>query len=207
VTPRLSRDKILSSALELVEAEGLGALSLRKVAARWEVTPMALYWHFKDKSALLDGMVERILAEQRPAGEDLRALALSLLRALRAHPALAEIVPDRIMRTRPGLAVAERVVGELRAGGHSPEIAAQLAIFLLNGLVSLVVRRPGEVTGGSPETRETLIGEKRVRLEALPEEEFPHLAVAGEFFLDLPDEEGYYERGVALILDAVARQG
>jgi TetR/AcrR family transcriptional regulator, tetracycline repressor protein len=213
VTPpaaeRLNREKILSSALALAEAEGLDGVTLRRIAAEWKVTPMALYWHFKDKGALLDAMVERMMTEVVPAdggAADLRLLTTALLRVLRAHPALAEIVPDRIMRTGPGLDLAERVVGLLRAVGHSPELAAQLAVFLLNGLVSLVIRHPGEVAVGDESVRQTLIGEKRARLTSLPADEYPHLIEAADYFLGLPDEESYYERGVDLILTAVQRR-
>jgi AcrR family transcriptional regulator len=57
VTPVHSRDRILESARALFEAGGLDALSLRKVAAGVQLTPMAIYRHFADKEALVEALV------------------------------------------------------------------------------------------------------------------------------------------------------
>jgi TetR/AcrR family tetracycline transcriptional repressor len=59
---RLSRDTIAAGALELADREGIDAVTIRRLATDNSVTPMALYWHFKDKDAVLDGIAERIYA-------------------------------------------------------------------------------------------------------------------------------------------------
>src|SRR6185437_12949937 len=46
---RLSRDTIVAGAVALADAEGLDAVTIRRIANDHQVTPMALYWHFKDK--------------------------------------------------------------------------------------------------------------------------------------------------------------
>ena len=55
------REEILDAALELADERGLAAVSMRAVADRVGVTPMALYPHVGSKAALLDGMVGRLL--------------------------------------------------------------------------------------------------------------------------------------------------
>lgn len=201
---RLDRDAVLASALAISDAEGLDALTLRRVATQWNVTPMALYWHFKDKDALLDAVVGRVLSEvDVTEHDDLPSVLAAMLRALRAHPALAEITPFRIMRTDAGLELAERVIALLRAAGHSPAAAAQLSIFMLDAAVGLVTRQPGDLAVADGALREQLIAEKRGRLKSLSPQEFPHLTETADFFLGLPDEDDYYERGVRLILNAL----
>jgi AcrR family transcriptional regulator len=57
--PGLSRERILDAAAGLVAAEGLDALSMRRLAQALDVWPMALYRYFDDKDALLDALVAR----------------------------------------------------------------------------------------------------------------------------------------------------
>jgi AcrR family transcriptional regulator len=61
--PRLDRDAITREALRLVEAEGVQAFSMRKLAARLDVTPMTIYAHFRDKHDLFDALSGAILAD------------------------------------------------------------------------------------------------------------------------------------------------
>ena len=60
------RQEILDAALALADEQGLGAVSMRAVAERTGVTPMALYPHVGNKAALLDGMLGRLLADLLP---------------------------------------------------------------------------------------------------------------------------------------------
>lgn len=55
------REEILDAALDIADEHGVDAVSMRTVADRVGVTPMALYRHVKDKAALLDAMVGRLL--------------------------------------------------------------------------------------------------------------------------------------------------
>ena len=50
-------------ALELADADGLDALTIRKLAQQLGVTPMALYWHFRSKEDLLEGVAEQVWGE------------------------------------------------------------------------------------------------------------------------------------------------
>src|SRR5215208_8474794 len=92
----LTPQTVVKGALALAEAEGLEAVTIRRLAKKLGVTPMALYWHFRSKDELLDGMAARIFEEvdlsvDASAGwqEQLRALLGSMLGVLRAHPSTA----------------------------------------------------------------------------------------------------------------------
>ena len=52
----LTRQTVVEGALALADAEGLEAVTIRRLAKRLGVTPMALYWHFPSKDELLDGV-------------------------------------------------------------------------------------------------------------------------------------------------------
>ncbi|MEV6306343.1 TetR/AcrR family transcriptional regulator C-terminal domain-containing protein [Actinoplanes sp. NPDC051861] len=68
MTPRavrepLSRERVLGAAVAIADAEGLKALTMRRLAADLDVEAMSLYYHLPAKEALLDGVVETVLAE------------------------------------------------------------------------------------------------------------------------------------------------
>ena len=98
----LSRDSILAAAQRVVAADGLDALSMRRLAQELDVWPMALYRHFHDKEALLDALAAPAAVD----GADVRALVGGL------RGALAEQPPE--LRAR----AAARPEPELRARGE-----------------------------------------------------------------------------------------
>jgi AcrR family transcriptional regulator len=83
---------VLEAAIELADAGGLEALSLRRLAGELAVTPMALYRHVRDKDDLLDGIADRLYAElELPRRDDdwwegLARLARSTRRVVLARP-------------------------------------------------------------------------------------------------------------------------
>src|SRR3954452_13576666 len=87
--PQLSRDRILEVALELIEREGLRALSMRRLAQELDVWPMAVYHWFRDKDELLDAIAASTAAAVPVpgAGESWRDRLRELLRG--AHRAMA----------------------------------------------------------------------------------------------------------------------
>src|SRR3954471_1827774 len=88
----INREAVLDATLALAEERGLDAVSMREVARRLGVTPMALYRHVGDKQGLLDGLVERLLDElptpdpALPAEERLLVLSRALRETARRHP-------------------------------------------------------------------------------------------------------------------------
>lgn len=90
----LSTDAVVDAALRLADAEGLEAVSLRRLASELRATPMALYRHVRDKDDLLDLMAGRLLDEldvstdATPTWQEaLRRLGSSFLDLVAAHPA------------------------------------------------------------------------------------------------------------------------
>ena len=58
----LSRDSIVDRAVAIADLEGLDAVSIRRLGQEFGVTPMALYWHVKNKDELLDAMGDELFA-------------------------------------------------------------------------------------------------------------------------------------------------
>jgi len=89
---RLSRDRILASAVRLADRDGLEAVTMRRLGQALGVEAMSLYKHVANKDAILDGLLERVLAEvqlPQPGGDweaELRRAAISLHDALARHP-------------------------------------------------------------------------------------------------------------------------
>ncbi|MFB7243770.1 TetR/AcrR family transcriptional regulator [Streptomyces populi] len=137
---RLSRERVLASALELVDQEGLSALSMRRLGSELGVEAMALYRYAASKDALLDGLVEalyleleeRLEAEPEPeaaaAGEadwraQLHRIARAAYEVCLAHPGAVPLLATRMLAVplarRPGAVLRnhERVLALLRAAG------------------------------------------------------------------------------------------
>lgn len=90
-TVRLSRDRIIRTAIELADAEGIDGLSMRRLAEELDAAPMALYRHVANKDDLLDGMIDLVFAElEFPTGSGWRAAmrerAIGMRQALLRHP-------------------------------------------------------------------------------------------------------------------------
>jgi hypothetical protein len=60
---QLSKDLIIAASLEILGNYGLADMTMRRVATQLSVAPGALYWHFKNKDALIDATVRTVLAD------------------------------------------------------------------------------------------------------------------------------------------------
>lgn len=89
---RLSRDRILATAVRLADREGLEAVTMRRLGQALGVEAMSLYKHVANKDAILDGLLERVLSEvelPQSGGDweaELRRAATSMHDALARHP-------------------------------------------------------------------------------------------------------------------------
>ncbi|HEV2639034.1 MAG TPA: TetR/AcrR family transcriptional regulator C-terminal domain-containing protein [Actinocrinis sp.] len=90
----LDREKIVATAVQLLDEQGDAKFSMRSLAARLDVTPMSVYWYIADKDDLMELALDAVAGETElpdlEAGhgwrQDLRALAASWRRIMVAHP-------------------------------------------------------------------------------------------------------------------------
>lgn len=139
--PALDRTVILAAAFELVERDGLAGLTMRRLAERLGVAPMATYRHFTDRGALIDAMLEdageRIELPTAPAA-DWRGGILELAHALRAglsqHPGLIEALVARPGIGSRTIRLGEATYGYLLDAGFPPA-TTERAVNLLYGYI------------------------------------------------------------------------
>jgi TetR/AcrR family tetracycline transcriptional repressor len=207
---RLTRDAVVDRALRLADAVGLEALTIRKLAAELGVTPMALYWHFRSKDELLDGLAERIWSEidtdvdvTAPWPAQLRGLLESLLRVLRAHPAAAQLLLQSERRQNESALRATEVTLEvLRGAGFDPVYASEIARSALWTGIMLVMSEPG-IESLSPEERAEIQRRKQVVFATLPVARYPRLVECAVPMTSCNDPDFHYELGVSVFIAGV----
>ncbi|WP_327068187.1 TetR/AcrR family transcriptional regulator C-terminal domain-containing protein [Kitasatospora sp. NBC_01302] len=162
----LSRTLVLDAALALVDREGVGALTMRRLGAELDVEAMTLYHYVPSKDALLDGLVERVFAQALPSPDaaagstDWRALlrtyALSLREALLRHPGVLPLAASRPAVTPATLDAVERGLTALTAAGFPLGAAVHalntLSLFVL-GHTAAEAAQPARA--GSPDSAGT----------------------------------------------------
>lgn len=164
MTGEPARDRLLQAAVTLADAEGLGAVSIRAVAGRLGVAPMALYRHIRDKDDLLASMSEAVYAASPPPGElppawrDRVELAVrGMWRLHQRHPWLAQVTPLSRPLTSPGLlAYSDIVLGALLDHGLEPLAAFDTNVLLYNFVTGIAANleaeaRAAEASGVSDE--------------------------------------------------------
>lgn len=137
----VSRERILRTAIDLADREGIEAVSMRRIAFELGVVPMALYKHVANKEEILDGMVELVIGEIDPPLSDgdwktaARTRILSARRALLRHPWAARVIETR---TDPGpamLAYMDSMIGLFLAAGFSIDLTHHALHALGNRLL------------------------------------------------------------------------
>jgi len=213
--PALSREAVVDRGLAIADTEGLSAVSIRRIAQDFGVTPMALYWHLKNKDELLAAMGDRILEsievpESEPGRgpgaaslDGLRPLLSVLVDALRRHPGCTSLAQARILRCDAGLRLTERALQILRDAGFSVQQSSNLARAALQTTLVLVADRPGAETTVPQEDRDEVLAGKRAALLTLPADRFPNLIDCAESLTDCPDEAQYYGEGIDLYIAGV----
>lgn len=160
----LSRDRLLSTAAALADAEGLGAVTMRRLAAEVGVEAMSLYHHLPGKSGLLDSLAERVIeeiaAELAAAGpapqdwrEDVRRRCLLARSVMLRHPWAPGLVSSRTEVPVAAYAHFEALVDSMVRGGLSYHLAHRA----LHALGSMALGYVSEIfspaaAGGSTDT-------------------------------------------------------
>ena len=128
----LSRERVLAAAVELADAEGLKALTMRRLAATLDVEAMSLYHHLPAKEALLDGVAEAVVAEVVEAviTEDdadwrtvLRRQFLGARQIMLRHPWAPGLLATRKTVPVTLYGYYDRIVGTMTSAGFSYRLA------------------------------------------------------------------------------------
>lgn len=128
----LTRETVLDAAIRLADAEGLGALSMRRLAAELGVEAMSLYNHVANKQDILDGMAALLVARMQPwkfdASTDWRQMMRDVCGAYRnvitAHPEV--FAAGRPMLSAEHQPAFRQIVDLLQDAGFPPDVALDL---------------------------------------------------------------------------------
>ena len=206
----LTPQTVVEGALALADAEGLEAVTIRRLAKELGVTPMALYWHFRSKDELLEGVAAGIFEEfdlsvdaSARWQEQLRALLGSMVGVLRVHPSTAILLSTRTVSTESSLRATEVALDILGRGGFSPTEATQIARHALSTVTNLVGGEPGVVA--REESGKLVDARRRARLflESLPPERYPRLVEAATPLSEGVDPDEYFAFGLDLLLAGI----
>jgi TetR/AcrR family transcriptional regulator, tetracycline repressor protein len=135
---RLQRDHVVDVGIALLDADGLDALTMRKLAGELGVRAGALYWHFASKQALLDAMADRFLdglVADLPAGswdEQFSAVAWRLRQALLSHRDGARVMAGTYVAEPNTILVGNTAVEILQAAGLPPDQAGWTAVAAMH---------------------------------------------------------------------------
>ena len=202
----LSRERILEAAVDLVDAEGLDALSMRRLGKELGVEAMSLYNHVPNKAALLDGLVDLIIAQvpieprQTEWTEQIRMMARAYRKVAVTHP---NVVPLLAMRPFTGFKELEPIdyaFGCLREAGFSDADALHafrvLAAFATGYLLS--------ETGGSFGTGSIIDGNHTIDPDDFGIADYPHLQAMIPHMIDT-DLDAEFEFGLDAMIEGLKK--
>ena len=184
VRARFNVAEIAAQALEIVDRDGLGGLSMRTLAAALGTGPMTLYNYVKDR-----GQLEELVAEAVISGvklpepsqdwvEDVRAVAIAMWQAVRQHPNVVPLVLTRRTVSPSSYAPAERLVEALARGGlQDVNLLAAFRAVLALVMGSAQVELAGPLAGPDRDAEQA---EVAVRIGRLAGAEHPRLATLAQ---------------------------
>lgn len=207
----MSRETVVDGALALTDTEGLEGLTIRRLATHLGVTPMALYWHFKNKDELLDGVADRLWSlvdtevdQELPWSVRLRSLMDSMVEVLRSHPQASSL----LMTTQPDasvscFAIMEVALETLASAGFSPAESAAICRHGLRTVTTLAVGDSGLKPQQTADEAAEFIRHKRIALETLPRNRYPCVIEAAGPLSEIENPDAYFAFGIDLFVSGV----
>lgn len=210
--------------MQIADAEGLAAVSMRRLATELKVEAMSIYHHLANKDAILDGLVERIAGEILEESatvntdttddwrDEVRARSLAARRVMMRHPWAPSLITSRRAIPMEIQAVFEAALAAMIRGGLSYRIAHR-GMHALSSMILGFVNEPF-----SPPTSGDSGGAEPAEVDALDPamiaamaEIFPHTAAMvaeelhaeGEAMLGWCDSQTEFEFTLGLLLDGL----
>lgn len=203
--PQLSRDVVVTAALNVVETEGGDALTMRRVADEIGVSASSLYGYVANKEELVQLVLEQIMTEipVPDAGigwqDMLRAWAHETLAVFRRHPGVAGLTLGRVPFGPSMLVAVERMLAALRAAGLPDQVAA-----FAGDLGSLYVAAYAHEQDVTPVAEPgNFAAQAGAWLKSLPGDQFPNIvAIADVMVAGTGDDR--FEWGLDVLIRGLA---
>ncbi|MEU6719253.1 TetR/AcrR family transcriptional regulator [Nonomuraea sp. NPDC046802] len=210
--PVLTREAIVAAAIQVADAEGLAAVSIRRVAAELGARAMTLYSYIERKEDLLALMLDEIATEvlvEGPLPDDWRQALLTLARhereVVRRHPWRVELISHRLAVGPNGLRHVEQKLAAFDGLGVDRLTAWRFLAAFNDYMTGFVIRESAE--RGAPRQEGINAAERAAVAEPYIKElveggEFPRLAPMIEQGVQGADDN--FERGLNWVLDGIA---
>jgi AcrR family transcriptional regulator len=181
----LSRQAIVDAAVRVLDAEGLDAMTMRRVGQELDTGGASLYGHVANKEELLELVIDRVIGElvlpAAPEGgrweEQVKEVVRSMRAVLAGHRDVARACLARIPVGPNALRGSEALIGVMRAGGLPDQVIAYACDLLPLYATSTAYEESLYANLGLGQERfSDYIGELREYFAALPVERFPNVA-------------------------------
>ncbi|WP_369034758.1 MULTISPECIES: TetR/AcrR family transcriptional regulator [Streptomyces] len=199
--PLLSTGLIVETARALVDAEGLAAVSTRRLAAELGVSGPSLYNHFRTKDQILEAVADSVSVlvdlSMFEDGRDWRTAlhdwAVSYRAALRDHPNIVPVMARGPGRRPAGLRLADAVYGGMVGAGWPPAQATSIGALMRYFIMGSAL---GSFAGG-------FVNDE----SAYDPADYPHLGQA-HLLAEQQEkiDERAFETGLTALLDGLAQQ-
>ncbi|HTW03167.1 MAG TPA: TetR/AcrR family transcriptional regulator C-terminal domain-containing protein [Streptosporangiaceae bacterium] len=209
---QLTRERIITAAIELIEQEGADAVSMRRIAAELGSGVMSLYNHVPSKAVLLDAVAERILSgidftiEPGMSWEDqVRGQARAFRQIGRTYPRCTMVVVSRPINSATAMLPMEHALATLRDAGFSAEDAVRVVRTFIAYIIGSLLREVGVSPGLGPQRPlnqdpAVLSADRPLHLNPA---EFPQVVGMSDELMNR-DHDADFEFGLNLLVNAVA---
>ncbi|HEX3806592.1 MAG TPA: TetR/AcrR family transcriptional regulator [Gaiellaceae bacterium] len=214
--PALDQATIVDAALHVLDAEGLDAVTIRRVAEEAGTSGAALYGYVRDKDELVDLLLDRVigefdltmLEEDAPWQQQLRMFMREGRRVFGAHRDIARASLGRVPQGERALVVTNAMVGIMRNAGL-PDLVTSLAADLLALYMGAVAYEESlmAASGANAHSIMEFVLQLRAYLQALPPDRFPHLVALAEPLTTFsPERDDRFEFGLDVLIAGIEAQ-
>lgn len=198
-------ERIVATALQIVDEEGSDALSMRTLAQRLGSGTATLYRHFDNRAALVAHVVDRMFGVVELDGDELLAMgweqalrtgAHTMFDALARHRNAARLLVEQVPMGPNAMALRERCVAVLLNNGFPPRVAAHAYATLARYVLGFAVQVNGHAAGQPDDAQVSAV------FESMDPDHFPAtVAVAGSMPVPIEDE---FTFGLELLLSGLS---
>jgi AcrR family transcriptional regulator len=202
----MSFDRVVGTALELIDEVGPDEFSMRLLAKRLGSSTATLYRHFSGKDEIFVHVLDQVLGEAPrylagiPADstwqEKLIGSAEAMFRTLRRHPRVVSLFGDQVPLGPRSLAGREAALGIMLVSGFSPEAAARAFTTVGHYIIGFAAQLGGEAGHARKQEIREFFG-------SLDPAHFPAISVAGPYLPSSLEQE--FRFGLQLIVDGLAQ--
>ncbi|WP_029013733.1 TetR/AcrR family transcriptional regulator C-terminal domain-containing protein [Niveispirillum irakense] len=207
---RITREQVTEAALALLDEVGLEGLTMRRLAQALNIQAPSLYWHFKNKEALIDHLADRLLDRvcididpAAPWRVQVEQIARQLRQGLLSRRDGGRLYAGTYIVTPNILRVNDGVMGALVSAGFSAEVAAWANGSLFFYVIGFTIEEQGlvDATGALVVDLAAL----KSRFAEAAGASHPRLLGMMEALFDT-DLEARFQFGLDMLLDGLARQ-